>query len=94
MRAFVKMRKMLLANEELDKKFAEIEDKLGEHDEHFRKVFTAIKLLISPPKKDRKQIGYIQKPKNPKTWYTDEEKKEFLRLAQSKFFGRMEINQD
>lgn len=67
MRAFVNMRKMILANEELEKKLAGIEDKLCEHDEHFRTVFAAIKLLLSPPKKDQKQIGYIQKPEDEKS---------------------------
>lgn len=67
MRAFVKMRKMILANEELNKKFAAIEEKLGEHDEHFRTVFAAIKLLLGPPKKDQKRIGYIQKSEGEKS---------------------------
>ncbi len=63
MRAFVNMRKMFLSNEEVSRKIAEIENKLGGHDEHFKKVFTAIRLLMNPPDKSDKEIGFIQKGK-------------------------------
>ena len=63
MRAFVNMRKMLSTNEEVSKKLADIENKLGNHDEHFKKVFTAIRLLMNPPSKSDKQIGFVQKGK-------------------------------
>lgn len=66
MRAFVSMRKTLLTNEEVGKKLAEIENRLSGHDENFEKVFTAIRLLIQPPDKSDKQIGFIQKGKNKK----------------------------
>ena len=66
MRAFVNMRKMLIANEEIGKKLIEIENKLGRHDEHFKKVFTAIRLLMKPPDKSDKEIGFIQKGKKKK----------------------------
>ena len=60
MRAFVNMRKILLTNEEISRKLAEVENKLGEHDENFKKVFTALRLLMNPPDASPKQIGYIQ----------------------------------
>lgn len=63
MRAFVNMRKVLLANEDVSKKLAEIENRLGGHDEDFKKVFTAIRLLMKPPDKSDKEIGFIQKNK-------------------------------
>ena len=66
MRAFVSVRKMLLTNEEVGKKLAEIENRLGGHDEEFKKVFTAIRLLIKPPNKSNKKIGFIQKGENKK----------------------------
>ncbi len=66
MRAFVSMRKMLSTNEEVSKKLAAIENKLGAHDEHFKKVFTAIRLLMNPPDKSDKAIGFIQKRKDKK----------------------------
>lgn len=66
MRAFVGMRKMLLTNEEVGKKLVEIENKLGNHDENFKKVFTAIRLLMNPPDKSDKEIGFIQRGKDKK----------------------------
>ena len=66
MRAFVNVRKILSTNAEVSKKLAEIESKLGAHDEHFKKVFTAIRLLVSLPDKSDKQIGFIQKGKKKK----------------------------
>ena len=66
MRAFVNMRKMFLTNEEVSRKIAEMENKLGGHDEHFKKVFTAIRLLMNPPDKSDKKIGFIQKGKKKK----------------------------
>jgi len=66
MRAFVSMRKMLLTNAEVGKKLVEIENKFGNHDENFKKVFTAIRLLMNPPDKSDKQIGFIQKGQDKK----------------------------
>lgn len=63
MRTFVNMRKILLNNDEVNKKLTEIENKLGDHDEEFKKVFTVIRLLMNPPSKSDKEIGFIQKGK-------------------------------
>lgn len=63
MRAFVNMRKMFLTNEEVSRKISEMENKIGGHDEHFKKVFAAIRLLMNPPSKSDKEIGFIQKGK-------------------------------
>lgn len=66
MRTFVSMRKMLSTNEEINKKLTELENKSGEHDENFKKVFAAIRLLMNPPAKSDKEIGFIQKGKKKK----------------------------
>jgi len=66
MRAFVSMRKMLLTDEEVCKKLVEIENRLVSHDENFKKVFTAIRLLMNPPDKSDKEIGFIQRGKDKK----------------------------
>ncbi len=58
MRAFVKLREMLLSNEELNRKFAALERKFAEHDESFKVVFTALRNLIAAPEKPRRQIGF------------------------------------
>jgi len=62
MRAFVNMRRLATTSEEINKKLAAIEKKLGDHDNNFKQVFAAIRAMIAPAKQP-KQIGYIQKKK-------------------------------
>jgi phage regulator Rha-like protein len=62
-RAFVNMRRLVAANEEISKKLATIEKKLNDHDGHFKQVFAAIRAMMSPEKKPAK-IGYIQNKKS------------------------------
>ncbi len=58
MRAFVKLREMLLSHEELNRKFSALEQKLTGHDENFKVVFTALRRLMAPPNKPRRRIGF------------------------------------
>jgi len=44
-------------NEEVSKKPAEIENK---HNEDFKKVFTAIRILMNPANKSNKKINFIR----------------------------------
>jgi hypothetical protein len=62
MRAFVNMRKLVATNNEINKKLAAVERRLGEHDGHFKQVFAAIRAMMAPAKKPTK-IGYIQNKK-------------------------------
>ena len=55
MRAFVRMRKMLLSHEELARKVNALE---GKYDAQFRVVFDAIRALMEPPKPTRRPIGF------------------------------------
>lgn len=55
MRAFAKIREMILSYKELQKKINEIEEK---YDKNFSAVFEALRELINPPEKPRKQIGF------------------------------------
>jgi phage regulator Rha-like protein len=55
MRAFVRMRKMLLSHEELARKVNALE---GKYDAQFRVVFDAIRALMEPPKPPRGRIGF------------------------------------
>lgn len=55
MRAFTKLRKMLLTNEDLRQKIEAMESK---YDEQFRIVFDAIKQLLSEEEKPQKKIGF------------------------------------
>ncbi|MDP8202316.1 MAG: ORF6N domain-containing protein [Candidatus Tenebribacter burtonii] len=58
MRAFVKLRKLLLTNKELNSKLQEIESK---YDKQFRIVFEVLQQLVETPDKPRKEIGFKNK---------------------------------
>ncbi len=55
MRAFVKLRQMLASNAELSRRLDELE---STYDHQFKVVFDAIRKLMSPPVRDRKEIGF------------------------------------
>jgi len=54
-RAFVKLRRMLASNAELARKLAALEQK---YDAQFKIVFDAIRQLMSPPAKPKREIGF------------------------------------
>jgi ORF6N domain-containing protein len=58
MRAFVKLRETLETNRELARKFAELERHVGKHDEEIAAIIDAIRQLITPREKPRRQIGF------------------------------------
>ena len=61
MRAFVRLREILSTHKDLARKLADIERKLGEHDEKFAIVFEAIRQLMTPPPTPPKpRIGFHQ----------------------------------
>jgi hypothetical protein len=55
MRAFVRLREMLLTNADLARKLADLERK---YDSQFKVVFDAIRQLMAPPSKPHREIGY------------------------------------
>lgn len=55
MRAFVRLREMLGANADLARKLAALEKK---YDAQFRVVFDAIRELMGPPQKPKREIGF------------------------------------
>ena len=61
MRAFVRLRQMLSAHKDLERKLAELEKK---YDEQFSVVFEAIRQLMIPPDKKQRKIYPV------KLWYT------------------------
>ena len=63
MRAFVRLRQILESNEELNRRFAAVIRKLGEHDKYFKVVFDELKKLSNPPVPPRRQIGFATKDK-------------------------------
>lgn len=54
-RAFVKLRQMLVAHKDLEEKIKEMENK---YDEQFRVVFEAIRQLLAEDEKPKKKIGF------------------------------------
>jgi phage regulator Rha-like protein len=58
MRAFVRMREILVTNKEFSEKLEIMEEQLAEHDQHFQVVFEAIKQLLKEDKKPKKKIGF------------------------------------
>jgi len=66
MRAFVKLREMLETNRELARKFSELEQRVGKHDEEITAILEAIRQLIAPPKKARREIGFHVREKGPR----------------------------
>ena len=60
MRTFVRLRQMLAAHKDLERKLTALEQK---YDEQFKVVFDAIRALMTPPKKPRKKIGFEVKEK-------------------------------
>jgi phage regulator Rha-like protein len=54
-RAFVRLRQMLASNAKLARKLAALENK---YDAQFKVVFDAIRQLMSPPAKPKREIGF------------------------------------
>jgi len=55
MRAFVRLRQMLLSHTDLARKLAALEKK---YDDNFKVVFEAIRALMTPPETPKKKIGF------------------------------------
>jgi hypothetical protein len=58
MRAFVKLRETLDTNRELARKFAELERRVGKHDDEIAAILEAIRQLMAPSEKPRREIGF------------------------------------
>ncbi|HYK22189.1 MAG TPA: ORF6N domain-containing protein [Pyrinomonadaceae bacterium] len=58
MRAFIKLRQMMEANEDLNRKFAAVIRKLSTHDSYFKVVFAELRKLTEQPNPARKHIGF------------------------------------
>jgi hypothetical protein len=59
MRAFVKLRELLLTHKDLAEKIAELEKKYANHDDKIQLIFEAIrKLLEPPPEPPKRPIGF------------------------------------
>ena len=66
MRVFVKLRETLETNRELAKKFAELESRVGKHDEEIAAILEAMRQLMAPPEKPRREIGFHVREQAPR----------------------------
>jgi ORF6N domain len=66
MRAFVRLREALENNRELARKFAELEKRVGKHDEKIDAILEAIRQLMAPPEKPCREIGFHVREKAPR----------------------------
>jgi ORF6N domain len=66
MRAFVKLRAALESNRALAQKFAELEDRVGKHDQEIAAIIDAIRQLMAPPKKPAREIGFHVRESSPR----------------------------
>ena len=58
MRAFVRLREILETNRALAQKFAELEKRVGKHDEEIGAIIEAIRRLMAPETKPAREIGF------------------------------------
>ena len=65
MRTFVKLRQILETNPDLAWKFSELERRVGKHDAEITAIIEAIRQLMAPPEKPRREIGFHVREKTP-----------------------------
>jgi hypothetical protein len=66
MRAFVKLRRILETSLDLARKFSELERRVGKHDEEIAGIIEAIRQLMAPAEKPRREIGFHVREKTPR----------------------------
>ena len=58
MRAFVRLRELASLSRDLTRKLAELERRIGNHDENIEAIFQAIRSLMEGPEKPPLKIGF------------------------------------
>lgn len=66
MRAFVHLRTAMESNRALEKKFSELERRVGKHDREIAAILEAIRQLIEPAAKPQRQIGFHVRATKPR----------------------------
>ena len=66
MRAFVKLRKTLETNRKLARKFSDLERRVVKHDKEITAIIEAIRQLMAPAEKPRREIGFHVREKTPR----------------------------
>jgi hypothetical protein len=65
MRAFVRLPGILETNRALGEEFAELERRMGEHDEEIAAIIDALWQLMAPQKKSTREIGFHVRESSP-----------------------------
>ena len=65
MRTFVRLRQTLESNRELAQKFSELERRVGKHDDEIATILEAIRQLMTPRERPRREIGFHVREKAP-----------------------------
>jgi hypothetical protein len=58
MRTFVRIRRLLEADRSLARKFDRLERKLASHEQAIVGILSAIRQLMNPPERKRREIGF------------------------------------
>jgi hypothetical protein len=58
-RAFVRLRQMLAANQDLARKIEALERKVGKHDTDLQAVLGVLRKLVQPPRAAKRSIGFV-----------------------------------
>lgn len=66
MRAFVQLRETMETDRELRQKFAALAGRVGKHDEEIGAIIEAIRQLIAPPEKPKREIGFHVQETSPR----------------------------
>jgi hypothetical protein len=66
-RAFVRLRKMSTIHRDLADRLKELEQRVGQHDEHIRAIIEAIRQLMAPPERRKRRMGFVIE--EPRTAY-------------------------
>ncbi|HWN65662.1 MAG TPA: ORF6N domain-containing protein [Candidatus Binatus sp.] len=66
MRAFVKLHRILKTSRDLARKFSDLERRVGKHDEEIAGIIEAIRQLMAPAEKPRREIGFHVREKTPR----------------------------
>ena len=66
MRAFVKLRQTLETNRELAQRFADLEGRVGKHDKEINAIIEAIRQLMAPREKPKREIGFHVREQAPR----------------------------
>lgn len=64
--AFVQLRAALGSNRALARKFSELEERVGKHDEDISAIIEAIRQLLEPPEKPAREIGFHVRESSPR----------------------------